>query len=504
MRLKKSARALCAAALLTFLSLVPVARSQEEPPLPAMPAEEDAGPPLPLIGGGEEPEEPGLPAMPEMGAGEGEPGLPEMPAMQDGGEEPPEAEPEVLTFSEKLDSRLRALPLPLHGFLDVRAGSRVVDDPYVSRDFTLGETRLQLESDPYYGGVQFMVKADLVRDFVTRESLVEIREANLAFSPVPFADVKIGRQILTWGTGDLIFINDLFPKDYVSFFIGRDIEYLKAPSDAFKLSFFSDLANLDIVYTPHFDPDVYVTGKRLSYYNPLLGTRTGESVRIRVDDRERWFHDDELALRLYRNVKGYELAAYGYHGFWKSPAGNNPANGKFTFPRLNVYGASVRGQLGKGIGSLEAGYYDSVDDPGGGNPFVRNSELRFLAGYSQDLPRIAPDFTVGVQYYLEHMLDYGDYKRSLPPGAPRSEESRHTFTLRLTKLLMNQDLRLELITFYSPSDDDSYLRPHFSYDITDRLRLDGGANVFLGDEVHTQFGQLDRNTNVYLGLRYSF
>ncbi len=62
--------------------------------------------------------------------------------------------------------------------------------------------------------------------------------------------ITLGRQILTWGTGDLVFINDLFPKDWVSFFIGRDVEYLKAPSDALKVSAFSSWANLDLVYTP--------------------------------------------------------------------------------------------------------------------------------------------------------------------------------------------------------------------------------------------------------------
>lgn len=105
---------------------------------------------------------------------------------------------------------------------------------------------------------------------------------------------------------------------------------------------------------------------------------------------------------------------------------------------------------------------------------------------------------------MPDLMDYGAYRRSLPPGMPAAEENRHTFTLRLTKLLMNQDLRLELFTFFSPSDDDVYLRPYVSYDITDRLRLDGGANILFGDEDHTQFGQLERNTNLYMGLRYSF
>jgi hypothetical protein len=491
--------------MLVILLALPAAAGQE-PPLPDMGgAQEEAPeePPLPETGGAE----PALPSMPGTGEGaEAEPGLPEMPAMPDteGEEPPPETEPPAEGFSDYLDRQLEALPVPLHGFWEMRLGPRIVDDNDHSRDFTLGETRLQLESDPFWRGMDFMFKVDFLYDAVLREALVNVREANVTFSPVDFMDVKVGRQILTWGTGDLVFLNDLFPKDYESFFIGRDVEYLKAPSDAAKFSFFTDVANVDLVYTPHFDPDNFVTGKRLSYFSPMLGARAGESMRVRADEPSGWFEDEEIALRVYRNVGSYELAGYGYHGFWKSPAGTDPAGGRSIFPPLDVWGGSVRGPIAGGIGNAEFAYYDSRDDQDGDDPMVRNSELRFLVGYSRDLPRVAQDFTVGVQYYLEHMLDHGNYERTLPAGMPQADENRHLFTLRLTKLLMNQDMRVELFTFWSPSDHDAYLRPYVSYDITDRWRIDGGANIFLGDEGHTQFGQLDRNNNIYAGLRYSF
>ena len=53
-------------------------------------------------------------------------------------------------------------------------------------------------------------------------------------------------------------------------------------------------------------------------------------------------------------------------------------------------------------------------------------------------------------------------------------------------------------------DDPSSLRPHASYKITDRWVVDGGANIFFGTRAHTQFSQLDQNSNLYMGLRYSF
>jgi hypothetical protein len=408
------------------------------------------------------------------------------------------------TFDEWLDDQLAAAPFPLHGYLDLRGGVRYLDDRHQPRDATLGEVRLQLESDPYLGPFGIGLKADFLYDGVLDELAVDWREANFAVSPVGFMDVKVGRQVLTWGTGDLVFLNDLFPKDYESFFIGRHVEYLKAPSDAVKASVFSEAANLDVVYTPHFDPDVYITGQRLSYYNPVTGIREGEDVRVRAQDRESWFSDDELALRLYRTVGSYELACYAYQGFWKSPAGMKPSTGKVTFPELGVYGASMRGPHLGGIGNAEVAYYDSMDDRGGDDPFVRNGEWRFLIGHTRELRAIAPEFTVGVQYYLEHADDYRAYRRALPPDAPAADENRHMLTVRLTKMLMAQDMEVSVFTFWSPSDKDVYVRPHVTYDVTDRWRVEAGANVFAGSERHTQFGQLHRNSNVYAGLRYSF
>ena len=110
---------------------------------------------------------------------------------------------------------------------------------------------------------------------------------------------------------------------------------------------------------------------------------------------------------------------------------------------------------------------------------------------------------MGLQYYIEQMLDYGSYKRNLPSG-PARDEHRHLTTLRLTKLLMNQNLRLSLFTYYSPSDKDVYMRPNANYKVSDNMAVELGGNIFFGDYPNTFFGQFRDNTNIYAGLRYSF
>ena len=77
-------------------------------------------------------------------------------------------------------------------------------------------------------------------------------------------------------------------------------------------------------------------------------------------------------------------------------------------------------------------------------------------------------------------------------------------TLRCTKLLLEQRLRLSLFGYFSPSDTDMYLRPSARHEIDDTWAVTVGANAFAGRHAHTFFGQLKNNSNVYAAVRMSF
>ena len=395
------------------------------------------------------------------------------------------------------------------GFWEARLGQRSQGDAY-ERDTSMLESRVQLEFETYLNKAVFKLTTDLVYDNVadthgvdlnSGRGWVDLREAYISSPLTESIDIKAGRQILTWGTGDLLFINDLFPKDWNSFFAGRDVEYLKAPSDAVKLAFYSELANLDVMYAPEFDADRFIDGRRLSYYAAALGRNAGRDAIVRPIHPDDVFSDDELALRLYRNIAAFETAVYLYRGYWKSPAGMDAISGRAIFPDLSVYGASLRGPVFKGIANTEIGYYDSRDDDNGTNPLINNSEFRFLIGYEQEIKQ---DLTAGFQYYLEHLIDYDNYRATLPAGSPARDENRHLLTLRLTLLTNNQNINWSLFAYYSPSDDDYYLRPHVLYKLDDHWSVEAGGNLFGGDDTHSFFGQFEDNTNLYGSVRYYF
>ena len=488
----------CLAFLLALLMAAQEPRA-EGPPLPPglSGGPEASGPTLPPgLEAGADTESPALPPGLGEAAAEGGPALP--PGLAE--EEPAEKTAQEGEAEKKAPWRER-LP-SINGFADLRAGLRLKDDPAQSKTATLGEARLQLEAGKAWKRLEVDVTSDFIGDGVTEELSIDLRQARLTWTVSKNIDLRIGRQVLTWGTGDMLFINDLFPKDWQAFFIGRDVEYLKAPSNSVKAGWYSKPINIELVYTPLFEPDRFITGERISYWNPMFLRMDGSSRQVDYDAPGDWFEDSEYALRIYRSFGKFELSLYGYAGFWKSPAGMRiiPFMEAWS-PRLNVYGASVRGMIGKGIVNAEVGYYDSIEDPGGGNLFINNGELRFMAGYEREL---AKNFTGALQYYHEYMMDYGDYKRALLPWVTSRDEHRALFTVRLTKLLLDQNLTLSLFGYVSPTDGDSYLRPNIQYKLTDRWRLECGGNVFLGASEDTFFGQFHNNTNVYAAARYSF
>ncbi len=397
----------------------------------------------------------------------------------------------------------------LSGFWDARFGLRTQQDPHERRR-AIAETRLQLDFEHDFSIFNLRLVTDFIYDDLadsrqisleSGQGWLDLREVNLSFTPTEIVDIKIGRQILTWGSGDLLFINDLFPKDWQAFFMGREVEYLKAPSDAIKASFFNKLVNLDIVYIPRFDADRFIDGSRISFFSPQANSLSGRNAIIHTQKPTDSFNDHEVSLRLYKNIGVMEAALYAYDGFWKSPAGFNPVSGQATFPALRVYGASLRMPAANGIANFEVGYYDSRDDSKGRNPFINNSEFRLLAGYEQE---IGKNLTLGLQYYLEQLLDYSDYKASLPVTVKARDHNRHLFTLRVTKMTHQQNMLWSLFIYASPSDQDVYLRPHIQYKIDDSWRVEAGANIFSGKNKDSFFGQFQDNTNFYGAVRFSF
>lgn len=360
-------------------------------------------------------------------------------------------------------------------------------------DFKAAGELIQLRLDANSGPFRLFLKTDAAWEHADVDADIELREAYANYAADKW-DLRVGRQMITWGTGDLVFINDVFPKDYAAFFTGRPMEYFKKGVDGVKIGLYPAPASVELVVIPAFEPDTYPDSAKFHLFDPMPGVadRTREEPASGLKNAE-------MALRIYRNIAGFDASAYYYHGFFRQPAMilDNPANPAdparitLTYPKLTVYGASVQGSAMDGVVNVEAGYYDSRDDSDGSNPMIPNSQARLLVGYQR---QFWEDFTMGIQYYTEYMLDHAAYEKTLYQLA----------SVRATQFLMHQTLRLSLFAFYSPSDGDYLLNPEAKYNFGDSVWGAVGANIFGGGHEWSRFGQMDGDDNMYIQARYEF
>lgn len=400
--------------------------------------------------------------------------------------------------------------LKLHGFIEGALGARFNSDSVLQDDdLTLAELRGRIEAERFYGDIRLSGKLDLYTDAVDDGAGLYLREAIAEFSLNDQIDMRVGHQVLTWGTGDLLFLNDLFAKDWVSFFSGRDDEYLKAPSTSIKTSIYGDSANLDFVWTPIFSNDNFISGKRFSYFSPMANNMSGGQLaapngEIVPVEPSKTFSNGEFAARLYGSTamldgRSTEWALYGYRGFWKQPNAVNTNNQAFYSP-LTSLGASLRTNVASGIGHTELAWYNGEDDKGS-NPSLPNNQVRFLLGYEQEL---VSKLTLGLQYYVEHQLDYETLTANDGGSIYRVDEYRELWTVRMTYRAMQDNLIVSWFSFYSPTDEDYYHRPSVKYRFNDEFNLTVGGNFFGGEQPHTFFGQFEDASNMYARLRWSY
>jgi hypothetical protein len=375
--------------------------------------------------------------------------------------------------------------------------------PAGAGDLIVADERLRLELSAEAAAIDLAARMqlDAEHDWIDDRVRLRLREAYIDYRAGHF-DVRLGRQTLSWGVGDFVFINDVFPKDYGAFFAGRPIEYLKVPVDAVRTTITAPAFSLDLVVMPRFTSDGLPPPDRYSFaFDPFAGVARREVIEPRFSGS-----NTETAMRLYGSVLSTDVALYAFRGFFHAPTfapddPSSPAILTGTYPALSVYGASLQRNMLGGVLALEAGYHDSRDDRHSTNPLVPNSFTKALVGFQREL---RTDFTVGIQYVGQWLHRDDNGLPNLPAELPRAERYTHTATLRMTKFLRHQTVRLSLFALRGMTERDLYVIPELEYKVSDRFSIVGGANLFSGRHSFTTFGVFRDNDNVYSWMRLTF
>ena len=387
------------------------------------------------------------------------------------------------------------------GFIEAAHG-QFLQTNVTKKSASLSELKARVNIDYSHELFDASGKLDSYYDDVLAKTIFQTRELSLSASPFSFVDIKAGRQVLTWGTGDYLFLNDLFAKNWQSFFSGRADEYLKAPSNSVRTNWFYKAVSLTLVWTPEFTSDNYINGERFSFYSPQAQQIIAPTNKFSVQKN----HKSQWSMRLKTHINNFEVALYGYKGFWPTPEGTKTSSqlssqNQAYFPKLNVWGVSAITAFKGGIFNAEYASYNSTENSQGMDNMIANGQHRLLIGYERE---VAKNLTASMQYYLERTKHYQALKANSQTPDQLVAENRHLLTLRLNYRALRQTLTYSMFAFYSPSDKDGYLKPSINYQYNDQWLFSTGANVFFGKNEFSFFGQLENNTNAWLSARYQY
>jgi len=100
---------------------------------------------------------------------------------------------------------------------------------------------------------------------------------------------------------------------------------------------------MEFILIPFFERDTLPTPPRFIIVDPFSQIKDRE-----IEEPKTNLENTQLALRLYRNILGFDASLYIYKGFFLIPAVEpddlaSPAKLILFFPRLAVYGASLQG-----------------------------------------------------------------------------------------------------------------------------------------------------------------
>jgi hypothetical protein len=388
----------------------------------------------------------------------------------------------------------------IHGYLEPAYGVKSSDQAPVTKRNVLKEMRLMLQKKLYGDRGEVLDVSLLATTNDARNSTdLELREGSLFLPLTRSLEIKAGRQIMSWGPSQFEFINDHFTKDFTSFFIGRDLDFLKAPEDAVKLSYFSDLANVDLIASPNFEPDRLPRGQVVPVYHPGLRRLTASDSAPSVNQPEDSIGNGEYHVRLHQTYGRWETALYGYHGFVGQPAGWD-GNSAF-YPELSSAGFSLRGPFMGSIVWLEGSYDDVRNDLAGDTTNLPTDRAKLGVGLRY---RTSPTVSYMVQAITAKQIDASTYRNRLSSGHPDQHEYRNRVQVATTRTYWSDRLTLTLRGFAGLTEEDWHTRTSLDYEWSDAVTISGGGLFYGADFDFTRFGAIDENDMGYVRIRYGF
>lgn len=277
------------------------------------------------------------------------------------------------------------------------------------------------------------------------------------------ADLRIGRQIISWGKADGLTVTNLINDQsrVQRPFVDPDDRFLG--SDAVKLDYFTEQGTLEAVLSlPPADSDLDVDQPGFGLRYSVLGMGSD-----------------------------YEISAGSFPQYNPIPEAYNQATGSSEqlYRDQDFIGGSFSNDLGKFVLKGEGAYFfdrDYLQQTQRVPQIVENNELELL---------------LGIDYYLGDYLIALQAKEGILIDQPNNimrDKSMGEYSLLVQRSFMRDNLTIENWLIYRempelPNMEDTLLwRPRLTYDYSDQLTLSTGIDhIIEGAEKSELFAQIE-------------
>jgi hypothetical protein len=309
---------------------------------------------------------------------------------------------------------------------------------------------------------QFVLNPKLQINTLEEELELELYEGYLDYY-FSNADLRIGRQIISWGKADGLTVTNLINDQsrVQRPFVNPDDRFLG--SDGFKLDYYTDSGTLEAVLTlPPADSDLDADQSGFGLRYSVLGM--GSDYEISAGS----FPQYNPMLEVYNQLTGSSEALYRDQNF---------------------IGGSFSNDLGKFVLKGEGAYFfdrDYLQQTQQGPQIVENNELEVL---------------LGIDYYLGDYLIALQAKEGILIDEPNNlmrDKSIGEYSLMVQRSFVRDNLNVENWLIYRempelPNMEDTLLwRSRLTYDYSDQLTFSTGVDhVIDGPDKSEIFAQIE-------------
>ena len=392
--------------------------------------------------------------------------------------------------------------------------------------FTLGTTSFNGELEAFYGNSSAYAQADISYDAcgalngtdgsgnIGNGLNISLGELWVDYTE-SFWGIRIGRQKAAWGKADGIDITNVICPSDMSSFSAMTSDDSKLAIDAMRLSFSGDQFTADAYWIPFFTPSALPLDEGNMLRKFIIPSDSPYTITLgEIDTPQTAIWNGEYGIKLSGYFSAFDVSLYGFYG-WDdmpfldyAPTSSTSITINGDYSHMGMIGADAALPIKEIVLRLETAFFPQRHFQKSSQKIIaekmsgiispditeQHNELSGLVGVDW----MPSGWTITAQYFCDAV--FGDLD-----ALEREDAFTHGASLSISKSLVNETLDLSLSGLVNFNDFDSLISPSVSYSVSDQIKIEGGAYIFLpGPDSDGEYGKYKDLSTIFIKARFSF